>query len=538
MRATSFWPEDQRLLWSRLIFGGVALLYPAAGWLHVAFFSNVLDPLWSRFAIGGFALCGLLATFLSSWGRGAGRRYLLDVLLAALLVHALQLVVLNDFAPEYAAQFWVSFLAVTYFLYAPLSYWSYSLGASIGALALAALASDHVPRQRLLYFVAGVASVKLIAWLIYRMRRNLVLENFQNNARFRALVEDSPLGVFLSDAQGEIHYVNRRWEQIFGLANGAGLGRRWLSCMLPHEREAIEKAWDDTIRYQRSGVGEIAIRTTQGELRWIRGVNNAMRGPDGEFVGVMGTVEDLTEMRRTQDRAVASAKMGALGVMASNLAHEIATPLTVIMGRAEELRDDLPPEKRVRSADQILKTARRLEEIVRALGRFSRDSRNDGYEQASLKAIIDDLVELSRGRALNQGIVLQVSEIPVNAIVLGKSVELSQVFLNLLNNAFEAVRDASTKRVALRFEELSERFRITVRDTGSGVPASLLGRLFEPFFSTKGAGHGVGLGLSISREILQRHGGGLTYTYLAGESIFSVELPKSPVSTDSLFRNP
>src|SRR5690606_39187360 len=145
------------------------------------------------------------------------------------------------------------------------------------ALVLAAWSWGREPPSVIVNFVFGVLTIKVVAWLVFNMRYNLIQENFKANSRFRALVEASPLGIFLADAEGHHYYVNKRWEEIFGLSDGKGLGRGWVNCLLPHERDVIVQAWEGHVKGECASAGELAIRTPAGELRWIRGVNSVMR---------------------------------------------------------------------------------------------------------------------------------------------------------------------------------------------------------------------------------------------------------------------
>ena len=245
-------------------------------------------------------------------------------------------------------------------------------------------------------------------------------------------------------------------------------------------------------------------------------------------------VRDITEQKTLEVRVLASSKMAALGEMAAALAHEINNPLTVVFGRSQQLLDAVStgksnPENTADAAERIHRTAARIAKTVSALRSFARDGRRDPFELKQISIIIDDTLELCSARFRHHGIRLDVASTAGPETVECRPTQISQVLLNLLGNAFDAVTDVEDReRRWVRIEaSLREEFvEFAVLDGGDGPPEDAVGRIMLPFFTTKGPGQGTGLGLSISRGLAEEHGGSLTFTREAGVTKFTLSLPK------------
>jgi C4-dicarboxylate-specific signal transduction histidine kinase len=230
-----------------------------------------------------------------------------------------------------------------------------------------------------------------------------------------------------------------------------------------------------------------------------------------------------------------AAKMRSLGEMAGGIAHEVNSPLTII-GMSNEViiralqMPEVDREGALRSGKLIHKTVKRIADIVQSLLKFSRDGSRDPLMPTSLKDILRDTLYLCQQKLNNTQVNLRTTEMGADILIQCRPVEISQVLLNLLINAFDATKAASERWIHLEIQEMSEEVLIIVSDSGPGIPPELRHQIFQPFFSTKAAGEGTGLGLSISQRIIEDHGGRL---YLDEDSIhtrFVISLPKLPGS--------
>ena len=233
----------------------------------------------------------------------------------------------------------------------------------------------------------------------------------------------------------------------------------------------------------------------------------------------------VREIEASQEQLLQAGKLAAVGQLVSGVAHEINNPLAVIVGQAQLLsRRPLDPEH-VQRVDQIRTSAMQAAKIVRELQTFVRPRPRE-VTLVDLRDVIARILAL-REDALRVGGIALVREIAASVpLVRGDASQLEQVLLNLVLNAEQALAGCPEGRIAVRLHAHEGRVRVAVADTGPGIPADVLPRIFEPFFSTKPVGQGTGLGLSICYSIVQSHGGRLTADSRPGlGATFVVDLP-------------
>lgn len=251
-------------------------------------------------------------------------------------------------------------------------------------------------------------------------------------------------------------------------------------------------------------------------------------GEEAIFIGI-----DVTEKKRMeaaleeeQQRRIQAAKMASLGEMAASIAHEINSPLSIIQGNAEILEAHIGNREKVeKCAKKIQKTVTRIAKIVKSLKSYSRKGESDPFEENSLAEIIEDTLELCRKKIVHSGIDLQVAEVPEDFRFDCRPTQISQILVNLLNNAADAIEELDEKWIRLEFEAEKDHFLIAVTDSGPGIPPEIRGKLLEPFFTTKGVGKGTGLGLSLSRGITEEHNGLFEINADHPNTRFEVRLP-------------
>jgi signal transduction histidine kinase len=239
-------------------------------------------------------------------------------------------------------------------------------------------------------------------------------------------------------------------------------------------------------------------------------------------------------LQETQAQLVSSAKMAALGTMASGIAHEINNPLTIIVGNTDALAMDakhgrLTPESTAERARKISQTAFRIAKIVKSLRALAREGKQDPFSETAVQSVVSETLEICSERAKFLGVTLKVPEISESIMIECQSVQISQVILNLINNACDAVETLSDKWVEVGFKDGEAEIEITVTDSGPGIPDTVQATLFQPFFTTKPPGKGTGLGLSLSRQIIDSHGGTLGIDAKCENTRFVIKLPKKQI---------
>lgn len=231
-----------------------------------------------------------------------------------------------------------------------------------------------------------------------------------------------------------------------------------------------------------------------------------------------------------QQSLALSSKMSALGEMAGGVAHEINTPLAVIQMRTDLMLDSLNDEELDKeifksSLVAIDLTVKRIGQIVKGLRSFARDGSQDELSLYSVQRIIEDTFGLCRERFANHGVSLECVATDENIQLNCRPGEISQVLLNLLNNAYDAVQGLNAKWVKVEAYKSEEKIFLCVSDSGPGIPPEIQAKMMQPFFTTKEIGKGTGLGLSISRGFIENHGGKLTIDNAVSHTRFVLSFP-------------
>ncbi len=231
---------------------------------------------------------------------------------------------------------------------------------------------------------------------------------------------------------------------------------------------------------------------------------------------------------------VNSTRLNTLGEMAAGMAHEINNPLGILLGRTQQLERDIrdekySTEKRLEILNSIKSAGNRISKIIKSMRAMGRNVEADPMEKINLNDLIQDSLNLCQHRLSTRNVRLEIDPIP-QVEIWGREVELSQVLLNLINNAEDAISQQNEKWIHIQFLIQDKVFQIRVTDSGPGIDRKTASKIFKAFFTTKPAGSGTGLGLSISNTIIKQHGGRLFIDQNSPNTCFVVELPISQSS--------
>lgn len=296
---------------------------------------------------------------------------------------------------------------------------------------------------------------------------------------------------------------------------------------------------------QGSDTSEWNLFKKDGERVPVRLCISAINNAQNQLIGYLGIAEDLTEQKKLlstieyqRAKMHASAKMSLLGEMAGRIAHEINTPLAIINSHAGLLREKVASNKDTREdnlirLEKIELTVNRIAKIVKSLRSFSRNSENDDKILISMKSVIDSTLDLCNEKMSKDKIELRLT-LDESVHVMGRSTELCQVLMNLINNSIDAISTLPEKWVEISTYQDKGRVHIAVTDSGSGIPKSIVEKMMVPFFTTKDVGKGTGLGLSISKGIVESHQGTLEYDHVSPHTRFVVSLPAAQQTTHEL----
>ena len=343
----------------------------------------------------------------------------------------------------------------------------------------------------------------------------------------RRLMDSFPDLVVALDKEARYTFASPQVYQVLGYLPGELIGKRMGSRTDPQDRAALLELFDDLIS-NRLSEGQIEYRTQHknGDWRLFRASARPLHDEKGCTTGVIASARDITDQQRLQQQLIQSERLAAMGQMIAGVAHELNNPLTAILGVTELLRDQSSDETVRRRLELAHRQARRAAHIVQNLLVFSRPS-----TPCSTLLHLADL--LQRTLQLHEHS-LRANQVHVDFVarpdlptVQGDSNQLTQVFLNLIVNAEQAIREVREQgTLRIRLGVVGERVLITFQDDGVGIRRETLPRIFDPFFTTKRPGRGTGLGLSICMAIVREHNGDISAQSLSdGGSVFTVSLP-------------
>jgi PAS domain S-box-containing protein len=348
--------------------------------------------------------------------------------------------------------------------------------------------------------------------------------------RARAMVDASPLPMALVDTVGTVRQVNEAAIQVFGLdkkeaAVGKHLEKLGLSpsgitvrLMLAGRSEG--QPWHGRVLVTR-GSGDGERRICDCTVTDLRGLGSH---------DLLVALYDRTDELRAQRELIAREKLATVGEIASGVAHEVNNPLAAIRMEAELLGRSTKDEEASTAAATIVREVDRAARIVRSLLRLARRA-DITPVRVQLNELIRDVAEIRQRVLRADNIEVRTRMDQAAEAVLGLGQELQQVVINLMTNAEHAVRGRPNAVIELATEARNDWVRLTVEDSGPGVPVEVRSRIFDPFFTTKSPDEGSGLGLSICQRVVAEVGGRiwLEDSETLGGAKFVVELPAAPV---------
>jgi PAS domain S-box-containing protein len=367
----------------------------------------------------------------------------------------------------------------------------------------------------LLGAVAGQAATALENARLYGQLR-VKADEIERLRQFSdSVVESLSDGLLVVDLDDRVLRWNRRLEALMGLERGRALGRR-LSTI-------FEKAFLDSLYAVRRDAPDGAatlyrVPLTSAGLKRSLLLNVGIapfKTADGAQAGWIIVLEDVTDRANLEEQLRLSEKMAAIGLLAAGVAHEVNTPLTGISSFTQMLLERSEPEDPNRQLlEKIERQTFRAAKIVNSLLNLARPSEGEAAP-IDINAVIGDVLSLLEHQFKTSHIQVRRELESPGVIVRGVEYKLQQVFLNLFLNARDAMQKGGWLAVSSRVE--GGEAIVELSDTGAGIPAEHLARIYDPFFTTKADGRGTGLGLSVTYGIVQEHGGTLTCESTPGQ---------------------
>lgn len=388
----------------------------------------------------------------------------------------------------------------------------------------------------------------IIVWSVWQLRRQLARRQaaeaaLREESAYRKAMEDSMItGMRARDREGRLTYVNPAFCQMTGYTADELLGHK---APMPYwDPEHLEQTYELHRQILTSGSApggtEVQLRRKNGEVLDVLVFEAPLIDAQGRHTGWMGSVLDITERKRArelarqqQERLQATSRLVTMGEMASTLAHELNQPLAAIatynsgcinrLKTAEADRDEL-----VEIHEKIGRQARRAGEIIRRVHDFVRRA-EPKREPLDLNVVIRDAVGLLEADMRKRGMQVVTELAPDLPAVEADAVMIEQVVVNLVRNGMDAMQAAAAERPVIRIGTRSDGKHVTIRvaDRGPGIAPEIAERLFQPFYTTKA--EGMGMGLNICRSIAELHHGRLSFEpNPEGGTIFILTLPVEP----------
>ncbi len=362
-------------------------------------------------------------------------------------------------------------------------------------------------------------------------RRKLERQLLQQEEFRRHLLESFPDLILVVDLQERYTFVSSRVRDLLGYQPEDLLGKK-ISETEDHSPELAALYRDVASSRRIFGAAEYSARHRDGTWRTMRASASQLFDADSKPGGVIVSVRDITTERKLEHQIVQSERLAAMGAMIGGVAHELNNPLTSILGVSELLQDSQTTDAARKQIAILQQQARRAAEIVHNLTYFSRPPA-PGKTPVNLGEVVERTLNLHAYSLRKNSITVDFLREPALPYVEGDPHQLMQVFLNLILNAEQAIREARDRgTLRIRMGNTEDSVWASFQDDGPGIPADILGSVFDPFYTTKRPGRGTGLGLSICKSVMKEHNGTIEAANApGGGAVFTVTLRAASTSS-------
>ncbi|MGZ3726504.1 MAG: ATP-binding protein [Pseudobdellovibrio sp.] len=356
----------------------------------------------------------------------------------------------------------------------------------------------------------------------------------------KAQQEASIDGILVVSPSGQIISYNQRFLDLWGISPNTILSEsddallRSVTAKLANAESflgRINYLYAHPLEKSIEEVNLIDERTFERNSAPVVDSNNQVLGRVWFFRDI--TQKKISE-RKIIDQQIATAnagKLSAIGQMSAEIFHEIATPLALITLVNDKLRtvalqNTIEFESLMKDTETIEKSVDRITKIIKSLKVLTHDASKLEFQLSTIQSIINNTLEFCQSKIRISGTKIMVSEIPAELNLICNPVLITQVLLNLINNSIQATETLSEKWIKIIVTQNEALFKIEIVDSGNGIPPEVQEKMFSSFFTTKPIGVGTGLGLNISRSIIQAHGGTLEIDNKNKNTSFVISIPR------------
>ena len=398
--------------------------------------------------------------------------------------------------------------------------------------------------ERARWIAGGISALAIVLalalWRVGSVRQRRAEAAVQESEqRFRIMADTAPVMIWVAGPDKLCTFFNKCCLDFTGHSLEQKVGDGWIAGVHPEDREPFLAKFSSSFDARHGFQTVFRLLRADGEYRWVLTTGSPRFTPAGVFAGYVGSCADITELKRTQEEALARQKLESLGVLAGGIAHDFNNLLGGILAEAELVEEDLPAGSSVgEEIERIKAVAIRGSEIVRQLMIYAGHDQTHLVEPLDLSELVEEMLELLKV-SISKHAVLKADLDKSLPAVWGNAPQIRQVVMNLLINASEAIGEkegvihVSTLREARgpgsvvidTFDlPLGDYVRLEVSDTGCGMTEEARAKIFDPFFTTKFVGRG--LGLAVVQGILRDHGGAVDVVSALGQgTTFRVLLP-------------
>jgi PAS domain S-box-containing protein len=361
-------------------------------------------------------------------------------------------------------------------------------------------------------------------------------------------IEQAAESIFITDPRGIIQYANPATEAVSGYTRAEILGENISFLRSPQNEKNMMETMRQNLSQGKAWKGHLINKKKDDSRYEVETTISPVKGQAGRITSFVAVERDVTSMARLEKQLRQAQKMEAIGTLAGGIAHDFNNILMAMMGYAQLAKDQLPEGSPLGSdLKEVVTAGERARDLINQILTFSRQVEQE-YRPLDVRLIFKEAVKLLRA-SIPATVEIKIEADKEVGHVLADTTQMHQVIMNLCTNAHQAMQGQhGTLTVSVKEEELTndetetlptniepgKYVRLTVADTGRGMTADVVERIFDPYFTTKELGEGTGMGLAIVHGIVTSHGGGITVQSEPGKgTAVNVYLPVCPTPTGS-----
>lgn len=347
----------------------------------------------------------------------------------------------------------------------------------------------------------------------------------ESEERFRTMADAAPVLIWAAGTDKLCTFFNKGWLEFTGRSLAEELGNRWAEGVHPDDLDYCFRTYCTEFDARREFQIEYRLRRAGGEYRWMLD-RGAPRFSAGVFLGYIGSCIDITEFKRSQQDVLSRQKLEGMGLMAGGIAHDFNNLLGTVLGSVEIATTELSEGASCEEELQRIRTAAvRGAELIRELMIYAGHD-NPALESVDFATLVAEMLQLLNV-AISKRVTLRVELGENLPPICASSTQMRQLLMNLIINASDAIGEVPGEiLISARSAKISDSnyLQLQVSDTGIGITPDVQNKIFDPFFSTKAAGRG--LGLAVVQGIVRTHGGRIAVASEPGEgTVFEILLP-------------